>query len=70
MRIKDTRKFGRSRFVLRMDTKKLGDREHWRASEIKTLILHEISDLKSNGYEVKTTKHNQGKDTKIWILPL
>ena len=70
MRIKDTRKFGRRRFVLKMDTKTLGDREHWKASEIKSLILYEISKLKSDGYEIKATKHNQGKDTKIWALPL
>lgn len=67
-KIKDTRKFGKKRYVLKLDTGKLGDRERWKASEIKALVRHEIARYASD-YNVKTTRYNHGKDTKIWVLP-
>lgn len=66
---KGTRKFGKKRYVLKLDTGKLGDREHWKASEIKALVRRQIARYASDGYSVKTTKYNHGKDIKVWVLP-
>ena len=65
---KSTRKFGKKRYVLKLDPGKLGDREHWKASEIKALVRYEIARYASD-YNVKMTKYNHGKDIKVWVLP-
>jgi len=68
-RVKGTRKFGKKRYVLKLATGKLGDRDNWKTSEIRALVKHEVARFTSGGYVVKTTRYNHGRDIKVWVLP-
>lgn len=68
MRMKDTRKFGKTRFVLKFDTKKLGDRANWRQREIKSLVKYEVARFKADGWRVRVTSYGKN-DYRVWVFP-